>query len=158
MVQPEHRSAFEEYNHNSLNLEDGKHTALHFAPPENSERVEDSSICAPFFKAQYALNNELIPFNSSPANTSYCTIGSTTFLAATKLDMLKNIYTTTPAWLYLAESKSDCYKEISTGVSVEDGILYLRRMCSSEVLSNALTTYKGYAISTQPVLQQTIRE
>ena len=137
---------------------DNNYKALHFSPSEDSESMEDSAICMPFLKAQDDLNTGLIPFNSSTANTSYCTVGSTTILAATKLDMLKDIYTATPAWLYLAESRSDCYKAITTGEYLENGMLYLRRVCNGEVWSNALTTYKGYVISTQPVLQQNIIE
>ena len=137
---------------------DNNYKALHFSPSEDSESMEDSAICMPFLKAQDDLNTGLIPFNSSTANTSYCTVGRTTILAATKLDMLKDIYTATPAWLYLAESRSDCHKAITTGESLEDGMFYLRRICNIEVLSNALTTYKGYVISTQPALHQTLIE
>ena len=128
--------------------------ALHFAPSEDSESMEDSTICLPFLKAQDDIHTGLIPVTSSTATISYCTLGNTTILAATKWDMLKDIYPGTPAWLYLAESKSDCYKAITTGESLEAGMVYLRRICNIEVLSNALTTYKGYVISTQPALQQ----
>ena len=135
---------------------DGTFEALNFAPSQDSKSVDDSEICTPFFKAQDDLKTGLIPFTSSTANTSCCTIGNTTILAAAKLDMLKDIYLGTPAWLYLAESKSDCYKATTTGESLEDSMLYLRRICNIEVLSNALTTYKGYVISTQPARHQTI--
>ena len=160
MIQPDRpwEETFGIYRFKEINPYDDHHKALHFAPSEDSEIMENSTICMPFLKAQDDLNTGLIPFTSSTATTSYCTIGTTTFLAAAKLDMLKDIYPGTPAWLYLAESKSDCYKAVTTGESLEDGMIYLRRICNIEVLSNALTTYKGYVISTQPALQQTIRE
>ena len=160
MIQPDRpwEETFGVYSFKEIYPYDDHHKALHFVPSEDSEIMENSTVCMPFLKAQDDLNTGLIPFNSSTATISYCTIGNKTFLAAAKLDMLKDIYPGTPAWLYLAESKSDCYKAITTGESLEDGMLYLRRICNIEVLNNALTTYKGYVISTQPARQQTIRE